>query len=538
MKKLLINICFASSLLMAGCTKDFDSINIDPTKASPASFDANYFLSTSQWTYVDGIMGYNGSILFQSGWSQVISSTSSGGANYYSNADKYAPSSNTNDYAGRAWERGFRSAGFASEILKITEGDAALVNLHSTAMIMKILAMQYVTDIYGDIPYSQAFKGSEGVSLPVYDKQQDVYNSMLTELEAAILKFDATKAIPSADIFNYKGNVAQWKKFGYSLMLRIAMRMTKVDAAKAKLYAEKAATGGTFAGIADNAYVLPNNANGYTNQNSRALRTVEDFYSVRWSKKLIDYLSANNDPRLGIIAEVPQAGLAANNNIGLAGDNNPAVQLGQPVGYDLNGGATDITKAPGYPGGTGTAADATPIGKYSRPRSSVYLDFNTPVFVLTYAETELLLAEAAARGWSVGSTAAAHYKNGVSAALQTLATFNAATATISAATADAYATAHPLDVSTLSNSLKMINEQYWVTTGSLMNFTEAWNNWKRSGYPELTPVNYTGNFSTGLIPRRQPYPTSEATTNAANYKLAVNGLTGGDNWVARTWWDK
>lgn len=538
MRKALLYTSLAAFVALAGCTKNFDKINTDPTKASPGNFDPNYFLSTSQWTYVDGIMGYNGAILFQSGWVQIISSTSSGAANYYSNADKYAPSSNTNDYLGRAWERGYRAAGMANEILKVTAGNANLVNVNSAAAIMKVLELQHVTDIYGDIPYSQAFQAGSGNSLPVYDKQQDVYNAMLQELDAAITKMDAAKAKPSADIFNYKGDVAQWKKFGYSLMLRIAMRLTKADAAKAKTYAEKAAAGGTFAGIADNAYVLPNNANGYTNQNARALRTVEDFYSVRWSKKLIDYLKAANDPRLSVIAEVPQAGLANNNAIGLAGDNTAANQLGQPNGWDLNGGATDISKSPGYPGGTGTGANVTPIGRYSRPRYAVYLDFNTPVFVLTYAETELLLAEAAARGWSAAGTAAQHYKNAVSAALQSLATFSAANATISAATADAYATANPLNVSSLDASLKMINEQYWATNGAFMNFVEAWNNWKRSGYPDLTPVNYTGNFSGGVIPRRQPYPSTESTTNGANYKAAVSSLTGGDTWTSKVWWDK
>ena len=538
MRKLLLYSCVAAGMLATGCTKNFDNINTDPTKASPANFDPNYFLSTSQWTYVDGITGYNGAILFQSGWAQVIASTSSGAANYYSNADKYVPSSNTNDYLGRAWERGYRAAGFANEIVKITNGNADLVNVNAAAMVMKVLELSYVTDIYGDIPYSQAFQGATGNSLPVYDKQQDVYNTMLTELETAAAKFDAAKAKPTADIFNYAGDVAKWKKFTYSLMLRLAMRLTKADLAKAKTYAEKAATGGLFAGIADNASVLPNNANGYTNQNARSLRTVEDFYAVRWSDKLINFLKSTNDPRLSIIAEVPQAGLAANNNIGLAGDNTPATQLGQPVGWDLNGGSTDISRSPGYPGGTGTGTNLSPIGKYSRPRSSVYLDFNMPVIVLTYAETELLLAEAAVRGFAVGGTAAQHYRNGVSAALQTLATLNAANATISAATADAFAAANPLVATSTDASLKMINEQYWATNGAFMNFTESWNNWKRSGYPVLTAVNYSGNFSAGTIPRRQPYPTGESTTNNANYKAAVGLITGGDVWNARVWWDK
>jgi len=250
----------------------------------------------------------------------------------------------------------------------------------------------------------------------------------------------------------------------------------------------------------------------------------------------IDYLDVNSDPRLGVIAEVPPAGLDGNRTVGLAGNSDPDAQLGLPNGFDMNGGATDITTSPGYPGGTGVGADATPIGKYSRPKTSVYTDLNAPVFVLTYAQTELLLAEAAARSFNVGGTSAGHYSNAVSGAMLSLAPFGAG-AVISSATATAYAAGHPLDVSTLDASLKMINEQYWATAGSQLNFTDAWNNWKRSGYPVLTPIAYAGNFSEGAIPRRQPYPTTEGTLNGANYRSAVDAL-GGDKWNLKVWWDK
>jgi hypothetical protein len=233
---------------------------------------------------------------------------------------------------------------------------------------------------------------------------------------------------------------------------------------------------------------------------------------------------------------VPPAGLAAGTNSSLAGNRNPDVQIGMPNGYDLLGGATDITKRPDYPGSTGAAGDVYPLGKYSRPTTAIYLDRSAPEFVLTYAETELLLAEAAVRGWTVPGTAAGHYRNAVSAALQSLATFSPSAA-ISAATADAYAAAHPLDVSSTEASLKMINEQYWATNGTLFNFIEAWVNWRRSGYPVLTPVNYQGNFTGGTIPRRIAYHSTEGSTNPVNYQDAVKRLTGGDNYTSRVWWD-
>jgi hypothetical protein len=536
MKRLFIYFGVAFVLSQASCTKDFDELNTDPTKSSPANFDPNYFLSTSEWNYLDQTMGYNGPTLFQSGWVQIWASTSSGGANYYSNMDKYVASGSTNDYMGRSWNGCYRSASLAKEMVNLTDGDAELVNINAIGRIMIILNIQYITDMYGDCPYSEALMAKSGTTLPVYDDQQSLYKALLSDLDAALNSLDESKQIPSADLI-YDGDIAKWRKFGYSIMLRMAMRLTKADLATAKTYAEKAAAGGTFASVDDDAYIVCDNANGYRNDYARDLTTAADYYQVRWSKTFIDYLNDNDDPRLGVIAEVPPAGLTANQTVGLAGDSDPDIQAGLPNGYDLNGGATDITTSPGYPGGTGAGADATPIGKYSRPRTTIYGNLNGPVFILTYAQTELLLAEAAVRGFTVTGSAATHYSNAVAGALLSLEPFGA-DATISTTVANNFAAASPLDESSTDASLKMINEQYWATCGSQLNFTDAWNNWKRSGYPVLTPVAYSGNFSSGTIPRRQPYPTTEATLNGVNYKTAVGRLSEGDTWASRIWWDQ
>jgi Starch-binding associating with outer membrane len=515
--------------------EDLGDLNIDPTRSSPENFDPNFFLSASQWNYLGATTGYNGPILFQSGWVQILASTTTLGANYYSNMDKYVPSTNTANYQQGAWNNGYRSATLANQILVDTEGKAGFDNLRAIAKIMIILNMQNLTDVYGDIPYSEALKATNQVTQPVYDSQDALYQALLNDLDAAVRSLDASKPGPTADLL-YDGNVAKWKKFGYSLMLRMAMRLTKANAASAKSFAEKAAAGGTFASAADDAFIKTDNTNGYSNGNAGPLNTASDFYEVRWSKTMIDYLKSKKDPRLGIIAEVPQDGLAANNNPTLSGNSTPANQLGLPNGFDMAGGATDITTAPGYPGGTGAGSDATKIGKYSRP-TAIYRNFNGPLFIVTYAETELLLAEAAVRGFSVTGTAAAHYSNALQGAMLGLAPFGASTV-IDPAAVTAYVAANPLDISSADNSIKMINEQYWATTGIFMNFVEAWNNWKRTNHPALTPVKFTGNFSGGTIPRRQPYPTGEAGVNGGSYNRAVSKLPGGDQWTSRTWWDK
>ena len=534
MKKIAIYIILLT-VTSIGCTKSFDALNTNPTQASAANFDPNLLLPTGELGFTGSYAGNASPSLIISLWAQIFASAQY--PSYYSNGDKYVASGNLTTYQASIWNGAYGAAVKMAEIESLTADKPELSNLTNIAIIVKLLNFQLITDVYGDIPFTQALQAKASVTLPIYDKQSDIYPALLSQLDAAITALDASKAKPTNDALPYKGDITKWKKFGYSLMLRMAMRLTKVDAATAQKYAEKAAAGGAMAGVDDDAYILYDNADGFGNPNSGALVVPQDYSEIKWGQYLINYLKTSVDPRLGLIAEGSQPGVKNSADQSLPGVSNPAVQIGMPNGYDENGGATDIKNAPGYPGASGTGDDANPVGNYSRIKTSVYLGLNAPVFIMTYAETELLFAEAAARGWSVGGSAAAHYAKGLSAALQSYKPF-ASSAAIDATTADAYALAHPLDVSSLDASLKQINEQFWATTGTLFNFVEAWSNWRRSGYPALTPVNYVGNFSGGTIPRREAYPVSEATQNGANYKSAVSALTGGDLFSSRVWWDK
>jgi hypothetical protein len=531
MKKLSIYIVLGCVILITSCTKKFDSINTDPSRASAGNFDPNLLLPTAEINYLSNIQGYSGAILFQSMWAQIFANAEY--PSYYSNGDKYVASGNILTYDASIWNNSYSSASTAKEIQNLTAGNADLSNLSGIALIVQLINLELITDVYGDCPYSQALQAKTGnVVLPVYDKQSDIYPSMLNSLDSVLSTLDAGKAKPTNDLI-YNGDITQWKKFGYSLMLRMAMRLTKIDAATAQKYAEKAAAGGTFSSVADDAVIAFDESDGYSNANVSALQVPEDFTQVRWSKTLMDYLKGANDPRVSVIAEVPQPGADNNANESLDGDHTYSKQIGMPNGYDQNGGATDISKEPNYPG----SSDGFKVGLYSRPTTALYVrDKSTPGIILTYAESELLLAEAAQRGWSVNGTASEHYHKGLSAALQSYADFNSA-GKIDAATAEAYATTHPLDISSTAAALEQINMQYWATTGTLFNFIEAWNNWRRSGYPVLKPVVYTGNFTNGQIPRREIYPSSEASTNGANLKQAISNM-GGDDWTTRVWWDK
>jgi Starch-binding associating with outer membrane len=518
--------------LTGSCSKaKLDQINTDPSKLTENNYDPNSLLAQAQLKYAN--LGYY-QLLYQSTMMQLLAST----YYYYNNGDKYINVGSFTDYQGRIFDEGYMDASYIREMQRLArlKDPATYKNLIAIGDIMFVLILQRITDTYGDVPYTQAVKAMQGIKYPVYDRQEAIYNQMLNDLDTAIAQLDPEKPGPAADLF-YKGDITKWKKFGYSLMLRLAMRLTKVDPEKARIWTEKAG-GKTFDSINDSA-ILVTDASSFNSQNgtSLALRTFSDYLEVRWSKTLVDQLKSTNDPRLGVIGEVPKDGLAKNADQNLNGNTDPVAQLGMPNGYDLQGGATDISKSLNYPGGTGSGSDFAPLGKYSRPRTAVYLKLGGPIFILSYAETEFLLAEAKVRGWNINGTAKLHYANGLTGAIQSLAQLDPLAA-VDANKITAFVNQNPLDESSTENAMVLINTQYWVATGTNFNFIEAWLNWKRSDYPKLVPVNYKGNVTNATIPRRMIYLSTEVLNNPQNYKDAVARIAGGDVLTARVWWDK
>ena len=531
MKKGLLYSCLvaAASFMASSCTKEFDTINTNPNAVSSTLINPNYLMSQAQIQFSN--TGYD-QLLFQSMWVQGLSST----YGYYYNGDKYVFGGSGTAYYDRTWVTTYQSVTKIDEMKNLITGNAAYSNLNACGTILRILMLQRVTDAYGDIPFSQEGQAKAGIFLPVFDTQKSIYASMLSQLDAAIPALDVTKAGPTTDLF-YGGDVAKWKRLGASLMLKVAMRLTKVDLTTAKTYAEKAYTYGTMTSIADNAKVQADYTNGNGNSNAAALLVTDDFREVRWSNTLISLMKGNTDPRVSAVAEISAGTGKAANQTMVAGINTYSLQIGMPNGYDQNGGATDISKAPNYPG-TSPAASSTdanaPDGKYSRPRFAVYDDRNGVNIILTYGESELLLAEAATRGFSTG-VAATHFSNALTADMASLAQLNATpAAVVTAADIATYVAAHPLLATT---ALSQINLEYFIETCTTFNFNEAWANWRRSDYPKLIPVVYPGQFTDGSIPRRIPYPVSLSSTNGANYTAAVALLSGGDNFTSRMYWD-
>jgi hypothetical protein len=516
MKRLLPIVLF-EVFILSSCDKHLEEINIDPTKISAQNIQYNYLFTAAELFTAGNSNGYSqgiweGSVCYSSTMMQHLSSTS--GFEWY--GDKYIYNA---EFNGAFWKSQYSSAiKTIIDVIENIKDDAGKRNLYNFSRILKAFLFQRITDVYGDIPYSEAGLGFiSGAINPRYDLQESIYTDLLLELEDAAQNLDsnAENTVGNADLF-YGGDVGKWKKFAFSEMLRLAMRMSKVDEENAKIWMNKAVAGGVMESNEDNA-TCPHDAKGTSPASNPvglilATRNPSDY---RLSETLINFLKDNDDPRLPYLATVVN-NPADNTELG---DTNPAVQLGQPNGYDNIGSSEDITNAPNWPGDQ---------NKYSVVNRTTFARENAPTFILTYAETALLLAEAAQRGWLAG-TASEYYNKAVRAAIMQL---NDAGGSIDEEEADEYLNAHPY---VPERGLEMINTQYWVAT--FADWNETWCNWRRSGYPHLTEIDYHGTPTIGSIPRRFTYPSEEASINSQSYQEAVARIDGGDKMTSRVWWD-
>lgn len=499
MKKLYTSI-FVLSLLLISCDfdKGFEEMNVDPTKAAKIDVNnkfASVFLRTSGERYEN----WRASLIYSSQFVQHMSSTATyWTGNFYTLNQSYSTSLFDRGYAQQVKQ-------IEDIIHQLTEEENNGTAM-GVARIWRSFIYHRLTDLYGDVPYSEAGKGYiSGVLKPAYDPQKDIYTDMLAEIEGGIKQL-GTDTLESSDLI-YQGDIDKWKKFGNSLMLRLAMRLTKVDAASAQSWVSKAITGGTMTSNDDICYIEHAAGPEGVNKNGHGEVFTADG-NMRMSKTFIDFFKNGNDPRLPILAARRSDGSI-----------DPADLIGMPNGLTV-GALKDKY---------GTENDI-----YAEPNRKVVGGEDTPMVFQTYAEVEFLKAEAAIRGWHSGD-AKTHYENGVKAAMQMLSMLYKNASVISDDQVSDYLEANPFDS---AKGMEMVHTQYWAAT--FLNEYEAFANWRRTGFPALKPFGgeavYAGNVTNGTIPRRLTWPNSEENTNPENYKAAVD-RQGENKMTTRVWWD-
>jgi len=533
MKKIYhITLLSLSLLIASSCDDGFDELNKSKTGA----------------TTVDPIAVFNNAVIFTSppastlvyelGAVQQIITSNSGvnvGANYNQVNITSTPGNWTNSYQN--------TIKYTADVISHTQDDPTRANLYNMTRIVQQYAFMVLSDTYGDIPYSEAGKGyTDQLFLPKYDTQQAVYDGIISELTAAVAALDPAGKIETSDVL-YKGNIAQWKKFGNSLLLRAGMRLINANAAKAASTVAAAFAGGVITDNADNAVIRhdPNYMNGVGN----TLNGTEaaNFYLAQ---PFVNALKANADPRLGALA-VRYVGANSGpaqiyTGTGANSTFDPANQYGMPMGST---DATADASGASLPGGGNRYA-------HSQADRTRVVSRASPMYLATAAMNNLLLAEAVERGISgVTGTSTEYFAAGITAHMVQMSGYGAAS-TVAAADITTYVTARtatftaaPTGAALADSRVNEINYEYWVA--SFLNGNECWANFRRVGMEQrnyrtpnpatAAPLFLTNPYSGKVVDwiNRITYPPSESLVNTQNYNLAVQSI-GKDELGVKLYW--
>ena len=370
-----------------------------------------------------------------------------------------------------------------TEAIELAE-EAERPDAAAMGRIMKAWTFHIVTDLWGDIGYSEALQGRDPAAgnTPAYDPQEDVYMALLDELETAQGALGAGGlSLGSGDLL-YKGDVAKWKKFANSLRLRLSMRLSAALPGVAQQEFVDALADGVMTSNADNA-ILTYIEGGTTAHPIFTYERNRDDHSV--SKTIIDTLASFADPRLPIYAKPTAAG----------------TYVGMQNGSTTQPALTAVSH----------------IG-------TLFSKANAPAYVMTYAEVLFLQAEAAERGW-ITADAGALYTQAIRASMELVG--------VPAAAITTYLGQAKVQYAGGAAGLTQIALQKWIALYG--NSVEAYAEYRRTGQPMLVGGPNAQNGR--VIPVRLPYPARELSLNRENYE-AAQARQGGATLNSPVWWDR
>jgi hypothetical protein len=506
-KLILTAAAFGGLLLGTGCKKYLD-VNTNPNVAQDVLVEQ---LLPSAEIYIGSSVGVdlqvNGSY-----WAQYW--TQSPASSQYKIFDRYSPTSSTYD---RVWSLLYSSA--LTDLDRIEKKALAGNQLQYVAIakVLKAYTFQIITDGWGDVPFTEALKGlpeDGGITAPKYDPQATVYDGLakLVQDGRKLLETsDAAGLVVNGDLI-YGGDLVKWQQFANTLELKIYLRLSERDQAKAQAgvtnIVTKANAGVGFIDESSEAMINYSSTAGNQNPLYSEMSGLNKIQNIVGSKTVIDSMNANNDLRVEAFF-------------------NPTT-----------GGFVGIAQ------GNYTISSSTPV---SVPNASVGADANStssalaPVKFISSYESYFLQAEAAARGWGAGN-AKSLFLAGIAASFSAYsAAFDAAGDII----ADTPTASHeiPLTASnaydlyttgivegdtladpaywatypttgTVAQKVRHIITQKWFSMTGNQGF-EAWTEWRRTGYPDFFTVSVQSALpkTKEYLPRRFFYPDVEVQRN-------------------------
>lgn len=553
----------AMAFTLSACSDShMEEINTDETKVT--NLDPNAQLTTSLLqtygdfslmdTYRNYITGFTQH--FAGGW----------------NVTNYAGAvHHEDDIARRIWDRYYEVA--IKNLVDAIHKSEDKANLNAALRIHRVFLLSVLADTYGDIPASEAGLGYiSGISTPKYDTVEEIYNWFFEELSACEAQLGTGSDRISGDVTSLGGEVAKWKKYANSLRMRYAMRISDVNPQKAQKEFEAAVGAGYIASAADDAYIKYSDspftyydgANDYdfrTNALGEILYGQDPSSPTFISSTLFYQMQNTSDPRLYRICrhyyniKRSQVKPDKEQNIDLT-DEVLAYFKRAGIGEEpCNTGAAwyenwmNVAETKEFPtlqkwadNDANTYDNSDYRARLMRPCLNIDFEMpSCPGILFTYAEAELLLAEAKTKGWNVGGEAESHYEAGVRAAMEMLNNYYLTSNKISSDEIDSFLARNPLS----DNPKEAINTQAWIL--HLMNPSEAWANMRRSDYPAVLDRSRLGTFpGDGFVyddpdlsmPTRLRYPELEGQYNSINYHAAIERMGGTDDWHKSLWWDR
>ncbi|MDO5981222.1 SusD/RagB family nutrient-binding outer membrane lipoprotein [Flavivirga spongiicola] len=525
-KNIIALSIFVMLFALSSCTEDFEEINTNP----------NVFNSIDPGNQITKIQLDLVGVQFTS-WANNLGICSPmvqhlGGSWWTQHGGQYRVVERPHWYA--LWEGSYpNEVKNIVDLVHRTKDVEEFKNTRAAARILKVYIFSKLTDLYGDIPYSEAGKGFiDKILQPKYDRQEDIYTDFFKELEEAVQSFDSSSQDVRGDLM-FNGDIEKWKRFGNSLRMRLGFRISKVNPSESEKQVRAAINGGVMQSNDDTCMVTYGEFNFGTGENrgnaiSQVFRATPNSEGFRLTNTLVDFMKNTQDPRLSIYG-----GTYLSVNSGEYGqDLTEHLKLGITYGAMWWNEWADFGDL--VDGGGNYVAYVPHAQKHMQP-SKYVAALNAPFFHMTYAEVELLLAEASIRNWGA-SDAQSHFEKGIRASMELVSQYPGAPP-IEQSAIDDFVAANPLPA-TFPDDMRVIHEQMWVNF--FLNGEEAYADFRRSGYPELVPftsVEWYSSGTGGIIPRRHFYPEFEATNNPINYQEAVDRMGGTDDWLNRVWWD-
>lgn len=499
-------------LTISGCTKKFDEINTDPTTFSslPSAAIPKAF-AISQW---EGVWADPGNYevihsLYADLWSQYF--VDGGGFP----GDRMIINQDLMIYS---WSLLY-TVTWPSLKIVIDGTENISPSANAVAKIWKVYIFHQIADMYGPIPYSQAGLGL--LNIP-YDSQESIYDDFLKTLDSAVTTLkavDQSETPFGSDDLIFNGNIPKWIKFANSMRLRLALRISKVDASRAKQEAEKAVSSDVMTSNDDNAFVAvgPNSVNGLAQE--------APWQNMRMSATMESYLKGYNDPRLQQYYS-------------------PAEEDGQYHGMRNGLTPSQISLAV-----TNGSSGADNLSNINTNRWNDDKQATTPLNVMYAAESYFLRSEGALNGWNMGGTPQELYEKGVTISMQQWGiTDNIAIQDYIQSTAQPVAPGDYLNSPAVANvpvkfdadpaiQRQQILTQLWISL--YPDGIEAWSEIRRTGYPKLYPVVNSGNvdITPPNIIRRIPFLNFEYQTNGQAVNNAIPLLNGPDKANTSVWWN-